>query len=71
MHAKAPERYTITGLCRLFGVSKQAYFKRDGNSVLKKGAQEKFVVDYIHEIRKTARGISGVKLWHTSGQIKA
>ena len=64
LHAKAPESYTITGLCRLFGVSKQAYFKRDENSVLKKGAQEKFVVDYIHEIRKTDRGIGGVKLWH-------
>ena len=64
LHANDPERFTITGLCRLFGVSKQAYFKRDENSVLKKIAQEKFVVDYIHEIRKTDRGIGGVKLWH-------
>lgn len=45
-------------------MSKQAYFKYDENSVLRKGAQEKFVVDYIQEIRKTDRGIGGVKLWH-------
>ena len=64
LHAKDPKRFTITGLCRLFGVSKQAYFKHDENSVLKKVAQEKFVVDYIHEVRETDRGIGGVKLWH-------
>ena len=52
------------GLCRLFGVSKQAYFKRDEERVLKQVAQEKFVVDYIREVRKTDRGIGGVKLWH-------
>lgn len=63
LHAKDPKRFTVTGLCRLFGVSKQAYFKHDENSVLRKVAQEKFVVDYIHEIRKIDRGIGGVKLW--------
>ena len=29
LHAKFPMIYSITNLCRLFGVSKQAYFKYD------------------------------------------
>ena len=64
LHAKDPDRFTITGLCRLFGVSKQAYFKHDENLVLKKVAQEKFVVNFINKVRKTDRGIGGIKLWH-------
>ena len=27
LHAKAPEHYRVAGLCRLFGVTKQAYYK--------------------------------------------
>jgi transposase InsO family protein len=48
----------------LFGVTKQAYYKSDGNAVLLKVAQEAFVLQYIRGIRKKDPGIGGMKLWH-------
>lgn len=64
LHTKSPKEYTITGLCGLFGRTKQAYHKYDENSILTKVAQEEFVIQYIHEIREKDRGIGGTKLWH-------
>ena len=39
-------------LSKLFGKSKQAYYKRDEDVVLRKAAQEAFVVEYVHGIEK-------------------
>lgn len=64
LHTKSPKKYTITGLCELFGRSKQAYHKYDENAVLTKVAQEEFIIQYIHEVRKDDHGIGGTKLWH-------
>ncbi|MDR1645667.1 MAG: IS3 family transposase [Tannerellaceae bacterium] len=64
LHVKAVRDYPVVGLCRLFGVTKQAYYKYDENAVLVKVAQEAFVLQYIHEIRKKDPGIGGMKLWH-------
>lgn len=61
---KSPKQYTISGLCGLFGRSKQAYFKHDENAVLAKAAQEEFVIQFIHEVRKKDHGIGGMKLWY-------
>jgi transposase InsO family protein len=48
----------------LLGVSKQAYFQRDENVLLKKIAQENFALNYILDIRKKDPGIGGIKLWY-------
>lgn len=64
LHATDPQKYPIGSLCRLFGVSKQAYFKRDENVLLEKIAQEDFALSYILEVRKKDPGIGGIKLWY-------
>ena len=53
----------MESLSKLFGKSKQAYYKRDENVVLRKAAQEAFVVEYVHKIREMDPGIGGMKLW--------
>lgn len=63
LHAEAPKQYQVEALCKLFGVSKQAYYKHDENRLLQKVAQEKFVVSYIKDVRKKDPGIGGKKLW--------
>ena len=43
-------------MCRLLGVTKQAYYKH-GDSDMLKAAQESFVVEFIKDIRKKDPGI--------------
>jgi transposase InsO family protein len=64
LHAKTAREYPVVSLCRLLGVTKQAYYKYDGNAVLLKVAQEEFVLQYIRGIRKKDPGIGGMKLWY-------
>ena len=63
LHALDPQKYTVEGQCRLLGVSKQAYFKRDDDALMRKLAQEEFALNYILEIRKKDPGLGGEKLW--------
>ena len=49
-------------MCKLLGVSKQAYYKHT-DTLLSKLAQESFVVEFVKEIRKRDPGIGGNKLW--------
>ena len=51
-------------LCRLFGKTKQSYYKHNEQRTMTRMAQEAFAVDYIKDIREKDRGIGGVKLWH-------
>jgi transposase InsO family protein len=62
--AKELRRYPVVGLCRLFGVTKQAYYKYDEHAALVKAAQGEFVLQYIMGIRKKDPGIGGMKLWY-------
>ena len=55
--------YPIESLCRLLGVSKQAYHKQKGSGDARKAAQEAFALEYIHAVRSLDPGIGGVKLW--------
>lgn len=64
LHAQSPKKYPIELMCRLFGVSKQAYHKQKGQSAARKAAIEAFALEYIRSIRKTAPGIGGMKLWY-------
>lgn len=49
-------------MCRLLGVSKQAYHKHVDKLMFKK-AQEAFVVEFVKNVRGKDRGIGGNKLW--------
>lgn len=63
LHASDHRRYEVEGLCILFGVTKQAYYKRDGNRLLEKLARESFAIEFVKEIRRKDPGIGGKKLW--------
>ena len=54
--------YSVTGLCRLFGVTKQAYYKHVDN-VFARLAHERFLVEYVRTVREIDPGIGGEKLW--------
>ena len=64
LHAKENHQYKVVVLCRLFGRSKQAYYKRDDNLVFRDSAMESFAIDYVRSVRAKAPGIGICKLWH-------
>ena len=64
LHAESATENPVADLCRLFGVSKQAYYQYDEDVALAKAAREEFALQYIREIRKLDPGIGGVKIWH-------
>ena len=64
LHGMDPLHYQVEGLCLLFGVTKQAYYKYDESHVLQKVAQEAFAVSYIKDKRQQDPGIGGMKLWY-------
>ena len=64
LHGTDSSKYQVKSLCRLFGVTKQAYYKYNENAVLRNAAQEDFAVSFIKEVRKKDPGIGGVQLWH-------
>lgn len=49
-------------MCRLLGVSKQAYYKHVDMLMLKL-ARESFVIEFVKEVRRKDPGIGGNKLW--------
>ena len=49
-------------MCRLLGVSKQAYYKHV-DKLMFKMAQGAFVVEFVKNVRGKDRGIGGYKLW--------
>ena len=63
LHKKDPRKYTIAGLCGLFGVSKQAYHKYDENAVMRKAAQTSFALSYMQSVREKDPGIGVSKIW--------
>lgn len=54
--------YRVSELCKLFGRTKQAYYQHQ-DTILKKLAEESFVVEYVKSVRKSDGGIGGLKLW--------
>lgn len=59
-----PGQPTVTGLCRLFGRTKQAYYKPHVEKTEESRAIEEFVVQFVLEQREKDPGISGKKLWY-------
>jgi transposase InsO family protein len=68
LHAKNARLYPVDALCKLFGVTKQAYYKYDEDLAFLKVAREELVIQYIREIRAKDPGIGGLKLWHMYGK---
>ena len=64
LHAESATDNPVADLCRLFGVSKQAYYQYDEDVTLAKAAREEFALQYIRDVRKVDPGIGGVKLWY-------
>lgn len=63
LHAQRSEVYTVSELCALFGKSKQAYYKHDADSDLRRMALEEFAVQFICEVKDKDPGIGGMKVW--------
>jgi hypothetical protein len=64
LHTQDKRQYPIAALCRLFGVTKQAYFKDVERSGLTRLSRKAFAVEFIHSARKADPGIGGMKLWY-------
>lgn len=54
--------YTVTSLCKLFGVTKQAFYKYVDHS-MDNYARERFVLEFVKRVREKDPGIGGEKLW--------
>lgn len=54
--------YPVRSLCKLLGVSPQAYYKHSDTD-MRRLAAEAFCVEYIKRVRQKDRGIGGGKLW--------
>jgi hypothetical protein len=52
----------VVGLCRLFGVSKQAYYKTV-NHVFERSMLKHFIIEYVRGVREQSPGTGGEKLW--------
>ena len=63
LYAQHRRAYTVSELCGLFGNSKQAYYKHDADSDLRRMALEEFAVQFIREVKSKDPGIGGMKVW--------
>ena len=54
--------YSVTSLCKLFGVTKQAFYKYVDHS-MDTYARERFVLEFVKRVREKDPGIGGEKLW--------
>jgi putative transposase len=64
LHARDSRRYAVSPLCKLFGVTRQAYYKYDGSALMECVAREGFALEYMREIREKDPGIGILKLWY-------
>ena len=63
LYARHSGSYTVSELCGLFGKSKQAYYKHDADTYMRRVTMEELAVRYIEEVRKKDPGIGGLKIW--------
>lgn len=54
--------YPVTSLCKLFGVTKQAFYKYVDHS-MESYARERFVLEFVKRVRDKDPGMGGEKLW--------
>ena len=63
LYAQNTGIYAVSELCGLFGKSKQAYYKHDADTKMRRVAMEMLIVRYIEEVRLEDPGIGGLKIW--------
>lgn len=64
LHAeRSARKISVAYLCRLFGRSKQAYYKENNRSLLRM-MEERMVVDFVLREREGCPGMGGEKLWY-------
>lgn len=63
LHARNSVAHTVAELCGVFGKSKQAYYKNEWDSDLRRLSQEEFASQFIRQVREKDPGIGGVKIW--------
>lgn len=63
LHGRDRGRYQVATLCRLFGRTKQAYYKETGSQADKEAGEEEEVMQYCRSVREIDGGIGGRKLW--------
>lgn len=59
---KESDGYTVISLCKLFGVTKQAFYKYVDHS-MDRYIREHFVLEFVKRVRAKDPGIGGEKLW--------
>ena len=64
LHESDSSLYQVTSLCRLFGVTKQAYYKYDERGHFVRSTQESFVLEYVRGVRSLDPGMGCGKLWY-------
>lgn len=64
LHAQNPERYLISEMCRLFGVTKQAYYKERKSIFALSAGQEAEIVEFARAERELDPRIGCRKLWY-------
>ena len=63
LYARHSDIYTVSELCGLFGKSKQAFYKHDDQTEMRRMAREDVALRFIMEVRKKDPGIGAVKIW--------
>lgn len=63
LRGRDSRKYSIESLCRLFGKTKQAFYKHDENRLLRIRAKEDFAISFVQKVRLKDPGIGGKKLW--------
>ncbi len=64
LNTKAGSHYRVTHLCGLFGVTKQAFYKRNDENCHRRMVEERPALEYAREVRGKDPGIGGRKLYH-------
>lgn len=59
---KERDSHNVTALCKLFGVTKQAFYKHVDHS-MDNYARERFVLEFVKGVRQKDPGLGGEKLW--------
>lgn len=63
LYAQHSDIYTVSELCGLFGKSKQAFYKHDEDTEMRRIAKEEVAIHFIIEVRKKDPGIGALKIW--------
>lgn len=64
LHAQTGRTHSVSGMCGLSGISRQAYYKKDDSKSMSMCASEELAVQFAKGARAKDPGIGGKKIWH-------